>query len=84
MKVLRVAAFSVALVPAAVFAQTSSDPFEARFRQRSNFQIRFKVPEKGGELLAFEDGQSKVEESDASEFEFGNDNALMLRYHGSR
>jgi LPS-assembly protein len=50
-KVLRAAAFSVALVPAAVLAQeTSSDPFEARFRQRANFQIRFKVPEKGGEV----------------------------------
>lgn len=51
MKLLRAAAFLVALVPAAVPAQEpSSDPFEARFRQRANFQIKFKVPEKGGEV----------------------------------
>ena len=50
-KLLRAAAFLVTLVPAAALAQEgSSDPFEARFRQRSNFQIKFKVPEKGGEV----------------------------------
>lgn len=51
MKLSRAAAFLVALVPAAVFAQeTSSDPFESRFRQHANFQVKFKVPEKGGEV----------------------------------
>lgn len=52
MRLFRAAAFLIPLIPAALLAQEpSSDPFEARFRQRVNFQIRFKVPEKGGEVL---------------------------------
>ncbi len=30
-----------------------SDPFESRFRQKSNFQIRFRTPEKGGEIRLY-------------------------------
>jgi LPS-assembly protein len=37
-------------LPIASLAQESSDPFESRFRQHPNFQIRFHVPEKGGEV----------------------------------
>ena len=48
MRLLSAAAL-VSLLPAALMAQ-ESDPFEARFRQRPNFQIKFKVPEKGGEV----------------------------------
>jgi len=49
---LSVVAFSL-LLPAplpgqAPFGQT--DPFDSRFKTKSNFQIRFKVPEKGGEV----------------------------------
>ncbi len=43
--------FFAAALPAA--AQTpfgSSDPFESRFKTKPNFQIRFRVPEKGGEV----------------------------------
>jgi LPS-assembly protein len=37
-------------LPVPLLAQQSSDPFESRFRERPNFQIRFRVPEKGGEV----------------------------------
>jgi LPS-assembly protein len=44
--------FAIAL-PAAVSAQTpfgSTDPFESRFKTKPSFQIRFRVPEEGGEV----------------------------------
>ena len=47
-----VPAFLVLLLLRAVaFAQFgSSDPFESRFKTRPSFQIKFRVPEKGGEV----------------------------------
>jgi LPS-assembly protein len=41
---------ALALAPSAVRAQSSfdTDPFASRFRERSNFDLKFKVPEKGG------------------------------------
>jgi lipopolysaccharide assembly outer membrane protein LptD (OstA) len=33
------------------FSQT--DPFESRFKQKTNFQIRFRAPEKGGEIRLY-------------------------------
>ena len=51
MKGARAAAFLLFLAPAVLLAQdVSSDPFEQRFKERPNFQIRFKPPEKGGEV----------------------------------
>ena len=51
------------VLPAALFAQEpSSDPFEARFRQRSTFQIKFKVPEKGGEVHLYTKHQQYVQD----------------------
>lgn len=44
------------LISAASLAQdpfAQGDPFESRFRQRSNFQIKFKAPEKGGEVRLY-------------------------------
>ena len=44
------------LISAASLAQdpfASGDPYESRFRQRSNFQIKFKAPEKGGEVRLY-------------------------------
>ncbi len=41
------------LLAASASAQTpfgSSDPFESRFKTKPSFQIRFRVPEKGGEV----------------------------------
>lgn len=40
----------LALAAAPAFAQSSfdTDPFAARFRERANFDLKFKVPEKGG------------------------------------
>ena len=41
------------LLAAALWAQDpfgTTDPFESRFKAKSNFQIKFKVPEKGGEV----------------------------------
>jgi LPS-assembly protein len=39
------------LIAAAAFAQFgSSDPFESRFKTKPSFEIRFRVPEKGGEV----------------------------------
>ena len=32
---------------------SQADPFEARFRTRPNFQIKFKAPEKGGEVRLY-------------------------------
>ncbi|MEP6471210.1 MAG: LPS assembly protein LptD [Acidobacteriota bacterium] len=43
----------LAAAPALVSAQTptgSTDPFESRFKTKANFQVRFRVPEKGGEV----------------------------------
>lgn len=31
----------------------STDPFESRFRTKTNFQIKFRVPEKGGEVRLY-------------------------------
>lgn len=51
MRSSRTAALVFSLVPAALLAQeASTDPFESRFRQRPNFQVKFKTPEKGGEV----------------------------------
>lgn len=50
------AAALVLVSTAAALAQdpnTQVDPFESRFRTRPNFQIKFKVPEKGGEVRLF-------------------------------
>ncbi|HEY6066529.1 MAG TPA: LptA/OstA family protein, partial [Thermoanaerobaculia bacterium] len=49
---LAAAGLLLALAPAApAYAQFgSSDPFESRFRNRPSFQIKFRVPEKGGEV----------------------------------
>jgi LPS-assembly protein len=50
---VRAAAILLLLAAAPVFAQTptgSTDPFESRFKTKSTFQIRFRVPEKGGEV----------------------------------
>jgi len=37
-------------LPASSLGQVSSDPFESRFHQKATFQIRFRIPEKGGEV----------------------------------
>jgi lipopolysaccharide assembly outer membrane protein LptD (OstA) len=51
------AAAALALVStAAALAQdptNQADPFESRFKTRPNIQIKFKVPEKGGEVRLF-------------------------------
>jgi len=47
------AALFFVLVSTAAIAQDpfgSSDPFESQFKARPNFQLRFRVPEKGGEV----------------------------------
>ena len=31
----------------------STDPYESRFKQKSNFQVRFHAPEKGGEIRLY-------------------------------
>jgi LPS-assembly protein len=45
------------LVAARSWAQAtytqSTDPYETRFRQKSNFQVRFHAPEKGGEIRLY-------------------------------
>jgi LPS-assembly protein len=43
----------IAAAPLLVSAQTpfgSTDPFESRFKTKPSFQVRFRVPEKGGEV----------------------------------
>ncbi|MGH9399421.1 MAG: hypothetical protein ACRD00_03570, partial [Thermoanaerobaculia bacterium] len=51
MRLSRAAALLSAMLPVWLPAQqTSSDPFESRFKQKVNFQIHFRVPEKGGEV----------------------------------
>ena len=50
---LPVAVLLVLFLPAAGSAQEPfgpSDPFESRFKTKPSFQIRFRVPEKGGEV----------------------------------
>jgi LPS-assembly protein len=32
---------------------SQSDPFESRFKQKSNFQVKFRTPEKGGEVRLY-------------------------------
>jgi len=44
------------LISAASLAQdpfASGDPYESRFKQRSNFQIKFRTPEPGGEVRLY-------------------------------
>lgn len=43
------------LAPVALAQQSvdQPDPFESRFRTRSNFQIKFRAPEKGGEVRLY-------------------------------
>jgi LPS-assembly protein len=54
-KRLGAAAFALAVSVSGALAQdpNQGDPFESRFRQRANFQIRFKAPEKGGEVRLY-------------------------------
>lgn len=43
-------------IPLAALGQdpySQTDPFESRFKQRPNFQIKFHVPEKGGEVRLY-------------------------------
>ena len=43
--------FSAALCAQEPFGTT--DPFESRFKTKTNFQIKFRVPEKGGEVRLY-------------------------------
>jgi LPS-assembly protein len=54
-KRLGAAAFALAVSVSGTLAQdpNQGDPFESRFQQRTNFQIRFKAPEKGGEVRLY-------------------------------
>jgi LPS-assembly protein len=48
-----VVAIVLLLAALPILAQTpsgSTDPFESRFKTKSSFQVRFRVPEKGGEV----------------------------------
>jgi LPS-assembly protein len=38
---------------AAALSAQESDPFESRFKTKTNFQIKFRVPEKGGEVRLY-------------------------------
>jgi LPS-assembly protein len=50
------AALLLAVSPLAALAQdpySQADPFESRFKAKPNFQVKFKVPEKGGEVRLY-------------------------------
>ena len=55
MKVLRAALLVLGPTLAALAQDpfTGSDPYESRFKTRPNFQIKFKAPEKGGEVRLY-------------------------------
>lgn len=56
MKVFPAAAAGLFFLVAAAGAQEpfgTTDPFESRFKTKTNFQIRFKPPEKGGEVKLY-------------------------------
>ena len=72
------ASFAAGLLLLATLAALAQDPFsqgdpyESRFKARPNFQIRFKTPEKGGEVrlytkkpVSFEKDQSGLGRSQA-------------------
>ena len=56
MRVIRATAAGLLFIVAAAGAQEpfgTTDPFESRFKTKANFQIRFKAPEKGGEVRLY-------------------------------
>ncbi len=60
--VLRPLIAALGALASAAVAQESTDPFEARFKQHATFQIRFKVPEKGGEIHLYTKHQRFVQD----------------------
>jgi LPS-assembly protein len=49
----RALGLSILLLSASFLAAQDADPFESRFKARPNFQIKFHVPEKGGEVRLY-------------------------------
>jgi len=55
-RIIRAAAAGFLFIVATAGAQEpfgTTDPFESRFKTKTNFQIRFKAPEKGGEVRLY-------------------------------
>ncbi len=64
MKLSGAAALGIALTVSRALAQDTlnqGDPFEARFKQRTNFEIKFKTPEPGGEVRLYTKNPVKFE-----------------------